>query len=557
MTEPDIGDLVRNVQDLERRVRKLEQRLGENAETAAPVEAHPAGAHSLLPPNMLPILGGALLAIAGAYVLRALTELGVLSPAAGVTIGLAYAVSWLFVAARLPVTAKFPIALAALTSVAIMAPLLWEASTRLNAISSWTSSAVLAGYTLVGLALSWRKNLTVVTTLVSVSTTLTATALLIATHDLYPYTLALLAIGAAMEFEACRGRSGGSRWLTAAAADLAAILLAWIVSRKEGLPEGYTAISTHAALLIEFLLLGIYSASAAVRTLIQRHCFTVMETAQTAAALMIGIGGVAALVAANATGTLALGLFALAGGVACYVVAFVVAGLEFKWNFRAWASFGMLLVLAGTFLPLSGSGYWALWCGCAVACCWTAMITRRPTLGLHGAVYLLLGALASGAAAQPLSQWFAMEGNSAWRPAALVVASALLAWIAVALSAPGETARWRKQASSFLLAAVFVWLAAGAATRALVLAYPGSGVPADTFGTVVLTLVSVALAWSGRRWEKGELVWLVYGFMGLAAWKLAVRDFQYEHNLTLVVSLLFYGGTLILLPRILQRKTGG
>jgi hypothetical protein len=74
---------------------------------------------------------------------------------------------------------------------------------------------------------------------------------------------------------------------------------------------------------------------------------------------------------------------------------------------------------------------------------------------------------------------------------------------------------------------------------------------------VVLTLLSVALAWSGMRWERRELVWLVYGFMALAAWKLVARDFQHERNLALVASLLFYGGTLILLPRILQRKAGG
>jgi hypothetical protein len=50
------------------------------------------------------------------------------------------------------------------------------------------------------------------------------------------------------------------------------------------------------------------------------------------------------------------------------------------------------------------------------------------------------------------------------------------------------------------------------------------------------------------------MVWLVYGFMALAAWKLAARDFQNEHNQALVVSLLCYGGTLIVLPKLLQKK---
>jgi hypothetical protein len=77
-------------------------------------------------------------------------------------------------------------------------------------------------------------------------------------------------------------------------------------------------------------------------------------------------------------------------------------------------------------------------------------------------------------------------------------------------------------------------------------------VPADTLGTIVLTGLSLTLAWAGIRWGKPELVWLLYGFMALGAYKLAIRDFMNEHNLPLVVSLLCYGGALILLPRMLR-----
>jgi len=554
VNEADIGELVREVHDLQRRVRNLEQRLGEDAEPDAPLRTREE-TNPRLPPNLLPVLGRALVAVAGAYVLRALTELGVLAPVIGVAAGIVYALVWLFVAARQMAT-SFPATLSTVTSAVIMAPLLWEASTRLKVVSAPISAAVLTGYAVLALALGWRRHPHIVAAIAPAAATLTAAALLLETHDLYPYTLALLAIGAAQEFQACRGHSSRSRWLTAAAADLAAILVAWIVWRKEGLPEGYAAVSAQAALSVQFLLLGIYTGSAVIRTLVQRHSFTPLETAQTTVALAIGIGESAALLAGSARGSVALGMIALAGGVTCYVVSFVVAGLQIKWNFRAWASFGMLLVLAGTFLMLPSSGYWALWCGCAVVCCWTAMAARRPTLGLHGAGYLLLGALACGAVVQPFSQWFGAGDVASWK-AAVVVASALLAWVTVARSSPADTARWRNQASSLLLAAVIVWILAGAATQALVLAWPVGGAPADTLGTVVLTLLSVALAWSGRRWERKELIWLVYGFMGLAAWKLVARDVPNEHNLTLVVSLSFYGGTLILLPRMLQRRSGG
>jgi hypothetical protein len=179
VNEPDIGALVRDVEDLQRRVRNLEQRLGTAAEPAAAVETAASETGPRLPPNALPAFGRALLAIAGAYVLRTLTELGVLSHAAGVTAGLAYGVAWLIVAARLPQRPKFPVALSAVTSVAIVAPLLWEASARLNAISSWTCAAVLAGYVVLGLALSWRTESAVVPGIVSLSSTGVAALLLL------------------------------------------------------------------------------------------------------------------------------------------------------------------------------------------------------------------------------------------------------------------------------------------------------------------------------------------------------------------------------------------
>ena len=80
-------------------------------------------------------------------------------------------------------------------------------------------------------------------------------------------------------------------------------------------------------------------------------------------------------------------------------------------------------------------------------------------------------------------------------------------------------------------------------------------VPADTLGTVILTGLSLALAWVGTRWRKPELVLLLYGFMALGGYKLATRDFINEHNLPMVVSLLCYGGALIVLPRMLRSKS--
>jgi hypothetical protein len=94
---------------------------------------------------------------------------------------------------------------------------------------------------------------------------------------------------------------------------------------------------------------------------------------------------------------------------------------------------------------------------------------------------------------------------------------------------------------ALFVVAVFVWSASGLGASLGV-------------GAVVLVLFAVALAWSGERWQRPELVWLMYVLMTVAAGKIVVRDFSRESTMTLVVSLLFYGAALILLPRILKRR---
>jgi hypothetical protein len=170
--------------------------------------------------------------------------------------------------------------------------------------------------------------------------------------------------------------------------------------------------------------------------------------------------------------------------------------------------------------------------------------------------------MVSGAVRQPLSTLFG--GDSApfpWLMSVGVLAAALLSWAAVAMSWPGDLARWRKQLSSLAISANISWILSGIAGHTLILVWLTvrggrvGRIPTDTLATVVLTTFSVALAWASTHWPKREFVWLVYGFMAPGAWKLAIRDFVNERSLALVISLLFYGGALILLPRMLRKAS--
>jgi hypothetical protein len=505
----DAVDLIEQIQDLQHRVQTLEQRIGKSAlsvavpEVAAITPAFDSGTGTgrVLRPSALSALGKVLVAVAGAYVLRTLTDFGVMPRDAGVTIGLAYALIWLFLAARMPLDTKLPIALTCATSMLIMAPLIWEASLRQKIMSGSVSAAIITSFALMALSLSWHGRQIIISGIVFVSTTLTAAALLLATHDLFPFTLALLAIAGATEFTTCLGRQTGSRGISATAADAAVLVFSWLMSRKVGLPEGYAPTSVRAVLAAQLLLILIYLAMAVIQTVARRRTLTLFETVQTACALLIGMGGIVWVFDDNGAAMLTLGMFGLIGGLACYVISFLLFDQANKWNFRAWGTFGLFLILAGTCLPFSSSGFWLLWSGCAIACCWGAMSARRPTLGLHGAVYLTLGAAVSGATSQPL--WALLGAGNAslqWVVSIGVLVAAMASWVAIALSSPGKVALWRNQVSSLVISANIAWILWGMAVHSLALVWraalrgwPGR-IPADTLGTVVLTVFSVAIA---------------------------------------------------------------
>ena len=106
------------------------------------------------------LVGRSLLVLAGAFLLRALTEAGTFAPGTGVALGLGYAVVWIVAAARAAsgggkASAGFHSVCAAL----IADPLLFEASTAFGVLSPTVGAALLAGMTAMGMVVAsrWRK----------------------------------------------------------------------------------------------------------------------------------------------------------------------------------------------------------------------------------------------------------------------------------------------------------------------------------------------------------------------------------------------------------------
>ena len=144
MQEPphNLDDIAVRVCDLERRIAALE-RERQPQEIQVPVavwtrRAAVPGGHTDAVPSVpgvvVPVLGRALLGIAGAYLLRAIAESGAVPQLAAVLAGFVYAAWWLFSSSRVASGSRFTIAVYGLTATLIISPMLWETTVRFRVL---------------------------------------------------------------------------------------------------------------------------------------------------------------------------------------------------------------------------------------------------------------------------------------------------------------------------------------------------------------------------------------------------------------------------------------
>jgi len=143
MPQPEWEACQRELIELAQRVARLEQYAGLSAPAAVQPPAPDLAEYPVVltehplaeMPNLLPVIGRALLGLAGAYLLRALTESAAVPGKLGIAIGIAYALGWLGLAARRPLEERWSAAIDSLTSVLILSPLLWEATARFHLLA--------------------------------------------------------------------------------------------------------------------------------------------------------------------------------------------------------------------------------------------------------------------------------------------------------------------------------------------------------------------------------------------------------------------------------------
>jgi len=574
----DVEQLSERVRELERRVSALEGQ-PEKITTTPPEpdlalqRPRPPATWRGFPPaevpgGAVPVLGKAVLGIAGAYLLRATAESGVIPKLPILILAIIYAGLWMLWAVRTHTKNRFASATYAVTAALILAPLLWESTVRFQVLAPAFAAVVLVAFVVLALALAWQRNLQLIPWIATLSTVITAVALIIATRELVPLTAALLAVALATEVAACLEHRLSLRAVPAIAADFAVWLLIDVMTSSSGVPEGYHSISPITITVLCLLLFAIYGASIAIRTFALRRPITLFEIGQGVVAFVLAAFG--AMRATNGAAAPVLGAFALVLAAVCYWGALArFTGELYARDRRVCATYAAALLLAGNFLLFPTNLQAPFLSAAAVAAVFLYARTRKLSLGIHASFYL-----AAAAAVSSLPPWIAsaMAGKIPTAPAwdFWIVATGAAACyvlgsrgVQATQAVPDRNADQeadqnkdpKKRRLLWVLPAVVVGFAAAALAVVAILWLTAGRIELSlsrlsVIRTVVNCALALALGYLGSRWNRAELAWVAYAAVAFGTLKLLFEDLRFGNAASLVVSLLCYGLILILLPRL-------
>jgi hypothetical protein len=538
--------------------RELNSNIGPGALPASPVPSQPiafwaGSASEFRLGEFVPTLGKAILGIAGAYLLRAIAESGPLPKLVALSVGIVYAAMWMIWAAKTHATSRFGSATYAITSALILSPMLWESTVRFQVLSPAASALILAGFAVLTLALAWKRELQMISWIAILAAVVTSWALIIATHELVTLTIALLSFALVTEVATIRAQHQSVRVLPALAADFSVWLLVAVMTSSDGVPEAYRPAAPATIALLCFALMFIYGGSIGIRSFGFLRRISLLESIQVVVALSLGSFGIVRAGEVRAGQVLGLIFFFISG--ICYWGALWRFGeRQHARNRHVCATGAAACVVAGSFFLFPADLRVLFLCLGAMTAAFAYRRMGRVSLGFHTCLFL---AVATGFSSVPIYVVNALTGTVPTVPhwdMWPVIATAVLCYI---LASPlTETQSEFRQlwvvppiivgfTAASLAVVGIVWLAAGH----LELSAPRLSV----IRTIVNCSLALVLAFSGYRSKRIEFVWIAYTAVAFGTLKLLFEDLRFGNAASLVVSFLFYGLILILLPRFTRR----
>ncbi|MBE3067425.1 MAG: hypothetical protein IMZ73_08380, partial [Chloroflexi bacterium] len=404
-----LSALEQQLLDLQRKLERLEKRMDAGglpadrtggtlpgtpaSPTQTPGEDKELGAIAFNFSSFLTLSGRSLIILGGAYLIRALTESGMLPAPAGVALGLAYAVLWILAAGRaagkgLKGDATFHVVVAT----AIAFPLIFEATVRFHFLGPESSATALALLSALSLTIAWRFSHQIMAWIITVAALITAVVLIANTGAVLSIEAFLLVLGLSTLWLGYDRQWALLRWPVALVVDFVAVglVLRAIAPERQDPP----------AMVIGLLmaLVGSYIASFAVRTLVRGRDILPFEIFQTAASLLLGLGGSVVVVRATHAAAEPLGVISLALGLGSYAVAyaFISRTRAKNVNFYFYTALALVFTLAGLSILLGETLLILSFCALAVIVTLLGRRFNHPALLLHGFTYLLGAAWVSG-----------------------------------------------------------------------------------------------------------------------------------------------------------------
>lgn len=571
---PSLVDLNATVTALEARVATLERLLNSEAGKvrppdtpvspgARPVQSSPAGHNGL----QLASLGIAILMLAGAFLLRALTDSGFLNATLGLSLGFAYMLSLLLLTDRAAAGGERPRAiLYGLASVLVTYPFLWETASQLGLLPAPVASGLMILVTALGLGVSLRHGLVGLAWVVLLSTLVTCTALYWAAEASPLFAAIIVALGVATVWLGYLRDWQGPQWLAAAAANLLVILTVMLSARPAtGNPVGPLP-APGTVLPLSLALPVLYLGSFFLRTLSFRREVGAFEIVQSAGCLLTGYLGGIVLLNHLGSNPAALGWASLVMALASYALGFTLVRRHQGRgrNFFYFAYLGLVFTLTSTALVVPGHWLSLLWGLLGVAGAIAGGYFDRWTLRIHCTVYLIGAAALSGIpavlydslVASTTSSWHSLSGAGI-----AVWLLAIICYLLLSATRQGQaTPVWRR-VPRFLVAGL-VLIGVDSLLVAALAELLSNRVPGPAAATVaatrtaVLAATIVILAAASRRERLRELSWFVNPLLILTGLKLLFEDLRRGTPVSLFFGFALFGVALILAPRLRPRPGG-
>ena len=544
------------VEELERRVHALEHPCAVTTPAISPVVAAASArledeADSLQTANVFPLLGRALLGIAGAYVLRAIAEAGVMPKGVAAFVAIAYALAWLLWAVRAPRLSGIVPAVYASTSAMILVPMLWEETLHFHVFAPVITAGGLAVFAIVAAILEWRRESSAVLWIAFGAVAAAAIALSVATHAMLPFLFVLLLVALLCEGARAVGRSRPMWPLVALAADAAVLGMMFVYSGPLNARAEYPELSVAVLLFPALLLFAISASSVVGRVFVEKRRIGVLEIVQ----VMITFGLAVSSVLSFAPKTeIVLGLTCLMLSAATYGASFrYLRPLAEPRDFLVFSMWSAALLIAGALWSLPRSEAEIGLATAGLAAYFVAERLELPIVELQGAIFLCAAALVSDVTSYVFG---ALAGAHLDR-------SALAAWViggtataAYFVAKDSKDAGWTRQILRLVAATLGVSAIAALAVEGM-MTLARFGVSLDThhiafLRTLVISTISLALAFAGSRWGRVTMTRLAYVALAFLAAKLIFEDLRHGHMEFIAGSIFLFAITLIAVPRLVR-----